>query len=404
MTAAPVPELSELPLARPAGRPFDPPEELAATRPLARLTLPDGHRGWLVTGHRAARAVASDPRFSSRTELQRPAMPRAGMPSPLPAAPPGLFINSDPPEHTRYRRLLTGRFTVRRMRLLTERVEEIVDEHVGAMEHAGGPTDLVASYAQPIPALVICELLGVPATDRALFQRHSEAFNDTAASAEELEAAGREFHGYLAELVKAKRSAPTDDVLSDLTASDLTDGELVNVAMLLLGAGLDTTANMIGLGAFALLSHPDQLAVMRDDPEAVDGGVEELMRYLSIAHTGQRAALEDVELEGHVIEKGATVALSVAAANRDPERFDDPDRLDLRRRAGGHLSFGHGVHQCLGQQLARVEMRTALPALLQRFPDLRLAVPPEEVPMRDRSDIYGVERLPVAWGPQEAGR
>ncbi|MDA2812165.1 cytochrome P450 [Nocardiopsis sp. RSe5-2] len=404
MTTAPLPELPEMPTARPAGRPFAPPEELAAVRPLARIPLADGSPGWLVTGFAAARAVTSDPRFSNRMELQRLVLPRAGMPDRMPPAPPGMFLQTDPPEHTRYRRLLAGRFTVRRMRLLTEGVERTVAEHLDAMERAGGTADLVAAYAQPIPALVICEILGVPTEDHDRFQENTRAFNDPAATAEEMGRAMQELAGYLRDLVNAKRAAPTDDILSELTDSDLTEEELVNVATLLLGAGLDTTANMIALGTYALLRHPDQLAVMRDDPEAVDGGVEELMRYLSIAHTGQRAALEDVELEGHMVKEGDIVALSMAAANRDPERFPDPDRLDLRREAPGHIGFGHGVHQCLGQQLARVEMRAAFPALLRRFPDLRLAVPEEEVPLRSDSDIYGVDRLPVAWGPEGAGR
>jgi cytochrome P450 len=202
---------------------------------------------------------------------------------------------------------------------------------------------------------------------------------------------------YLLELVPAKRAQPTDDLLSDLTTSDLTDEELTNVGTLLLGAGLDTTANMIALGTFALLTHPEQLAALRGDPGLVDQAIEELLRYLSIAHTGARSAIEDVELNGQVVKAGETVALSVQAANRDPEKFPDPDTLDIHRQAGGHLSLGHGIHQCLGQQLARVEMRAALPSLLARFPTLRLDVAPEDVPLRDKSDIYGVDRLPVAW-------
>ncbi|MDA2807825.1 cytochrome P450 [Nocardiopsis suaedae] len=404
MTTAPLPELPGMPTARPAGHPFDPPEELAGVRPLARIPLADRTPGWLVTGFAAARAVTSDPRFSTRSELQRLVLPRFGMPDRMPPAPPGMFLQADPPEHTRYRRLLTGRFTVRRMRLLTERVERTVADHLDAMERAGGPADLVTAYAQPVPALVICEILGVPAEDHARFNGAARTFNDPAATAEETDRAWQELYAYLRDLVAAKRSAPTDDILSELTDSDLTEEELVNVATLLLAAGLDTTANMIALGTFALLLHPDQLAVMRDEPAAVDKGVEELMRYLSIPHTGQRAALEDVELEGHTIKEGDTVAVSLAAANRDPERFPDPDRLDLRRDAPGHLSFGHGVHQCLGQQLARVEMRAAFPALLRRLPDLRLAVPPEEVPLRSEADIYGVEALPVTWGPEGGGR
>jgi cytochrome P450 len=186
-------------------------------------------------------------------------------------------------------------------------------------------------------------------------------------------------------------------MLSDLAQSDLTDEELTNIGVLLLGGGFDTTANMIALGTFALLLHPDQLAILRADRGLTDQAVEELLRYLTITPTGMRTALEDVELDGQLVKAGECVALSGHAANRDPEKFPDPDALDLRRQTAGHLSFGHGVHQCLGQQLARVEMRVAFPALLDRFPTLRLAVPTEEVPLRTDSDIFGVHRLPVAW-------
>ncbi|MCA2223571.1 cytochrome P450 [Nonomuraea aurantiaca] len=389
--------LAALPMTRPAGCPFDPPEELARRRPLSRLAFPDGHVGWLVTGHALARAVTADPRFSSRHELMRSTLPGPADAEQPPPAPPGMFIGMDPPEHTRYRSLLTAKFTVRRMRLLTERVEQITAELLDAMERHGPPVDLVTAYAQPIPALMICELLGIPHADRESFQRHAAAVNDQDLALEERYGAGAALQTTLRELVLAKRAEPTDDLLSDLTSGDLTDEELANIGALLLAAGLDTTANMLALGTFALLSHPGQLAALRADPGIADQAVEELLRYLSITHTGVRTALEEVELDGHLIKAGDTVILSVQAANRDPAKYADPDTLDLRRNATGHLSFGHGVHQCLGQQLARVEMRVAFPALVTRFPTLRLAIPPEEVPLRAHSDVYGVHRLPVTW-------
>ncbi len=305
-----------------------------------------------------------------------------------------MFINADAPEHTRYRGLLTGKFTVRRMRMLTARVEEVTTEHLDAMRRQGPVVDLVKSFAQPIPALVICELLGAPYADRDFFLEHTASFNDHEATAEQQAASVEAFSGFLHDLVLAKRAAPTDDLLSDLTGTDLTDEELTNIAFLLLGAGLDTTANMIALGTFALLTHPAQIPALREDP---DRAVEELLRYLSIAHTGVRTALADVELAGQLIKAGDSVTISVEAGNRDPARFPDPDVLDLGRHATGHLAFGHGVHQCLGQQLARVEMRVAMPALFARFPALRLAVPAEEVPMREDVDILGLHRLPVTW-------
>ncbi|PSJ28156.1 cytochrome P450 [Streptosporangium nondiastaticum] len=388
-----------LPTERPAGCPFDPPAGLGALRaerPLTPMRYPDGHMGWLATGWSTVRAILSDPRFSARYELMHHPLP-GGPEGPLPPAPPGDMTGMDAPEHTRYRRLLAGKFTVRRMDALTARLEEITTGCLDAMERRGGPLDLVEAFARPVPALMICELLGVPYADREVFQRHTAALMDQNSSVEEMRAAWTGLQEYIRALVSAKRAAPTDDLLSDLTTGDLTDDELTGLGGFLLGAGLDTTANMLAHGTFALLSNTDQLAALRDGPGLAAGAVEELMRYLTVAHTTVRSALEDVEVDGLLIRAGETVTLSLQAANRDPERFPGPDALDLSRRAVGQLGFGHGVHQCLGQQLARVEMRVAFPALFARFPALRLAVPAEEVPLRHHANIYGVDRLPVAW-------
>ncbi|GGU28686.1 cytochrome P450 [Streptomyces lavendofoliae] len=388
-----------LPRDRAEDHPLDPPPGLARLReerPLARMRYPDGHVGRLATGHATVRAIAADPRFSSRYELMHYPFP-GGPDGPLPPAPPGDMTGMDAPEHTRYRRLLAGRFTVRRMRELTARVERITTDHLDAMERHGPVVDLIEAYAHPVPALMICELLGVPEADREMFTRRAAAVFDAEAPVEEQTAALTRLGEYVHELALAKRKHPTDDVLGELTRTDLTDAELAGVGSFLLAAGLDTTANMIGLGTLALLRHPDQAAALRAEPESADRAVEELLRYLTIAHTGARVALEDVELDGQVIRAGETVTLSLEAANRDPARFPDPDTLDLRRKATGHLAFGHGPHQCLGQQLARVELRVALPALFTRFPTLRSAVPPEEVRLRRNTSVHGVRRLPVTW-------
>ncbi|MEU5863749.1 cytochrome P450 [Nonomuraea sp. NPDC047529] len=393
--------LASMPTERRRGCPFDPPEALVEARehgPISRFTFPSGHEGWLVTGYDLARSVLADPRFSSRKELmvQHPLIDYGDIE--VPPAPPGEFLLMDEPQHSRYRKPLVGKFTVRRMRLLTERVEQVTAEHLDAMEKAGTQADLVTAFAKPIPAVVICELLGVPYEDRGFFQENIDKFLGGEVGDDELIAAYLATQQYLAQLVAAKRANPTDDVLSDLLDSDLTDEELQGMALILLSAGFDTTANMLALGTFALLQNPDQLAALRDDPGLVDGAVEELLRYLSVAKQFHRVALEDVELGGHTVKAGSTVILSLSTANRDPERFPDPHTLDLRRQNGGHLAFSHGIHQCLGQQLARVEMRVAFPALLNRFPTLRLAVPAEEVALRpETADIYGMKSLPVAW-------
>ncbi|WP_101785902.1 cytochrome P450 [Nonomuraea indica] len=390
-----------MPATRQPGCPFDPPKELLQARehgPISRYPFPDGHQGWLITGYDLVRSVLADSRFSSRKELMRhhPTIDFGDIE--IPPARPGEFLLMDDPEHSRYRKPLVGKFTVRRMRLLTERVEQVTAEHLDAMEQAGPPADLVTAFARPIPSVIICELLGVPYEDRGSFQEHIDTFLGGEAGDEELIAAYTATQAYLAELVAAKRAEPTDDVLSDLLDSDLTDEELRGMALILLSAGFDTTANMLALGAFALLRNPAQLAALRTEPALVDGAVEELLRYLSVVKTSMRTTLEDVELGGRTIEAGTTVILSYNTANRDPERFADPHVLDLRRRGGGHLAFGHGIHQCLGQQLARVEMRVAFPALLNRFPTLRLAVPAEQVALRpETADVYGVKSLPVTW-------
>jgi cytochrome P450 len=387
-----------LPMTRPSGCPFDPPTELAdlrTQRPLARMRYPDGHLGWLATGHEVVRAILGDNRFSARYELMH--YPFPGGPAEIPPATPGDLTGIDPPEHTRYRKLLTGSFTVRRMRQLTERVEQAAAERLDAMAEHGPPVDLVPAFAQPVPALMICELLGVPYADHEFFQRQAITLTSTSTSDEEKGAAINALFEYLHELVLAKRAEPTDDLLSDLTTSDLTDVELSGMGGFLLGAGLDTTANMVALGTFALLRNPSQLDALRADPSGIDQAVEELLRYLTIAHTGVRAALEDVHVGGELVRAGESVTISLQAANRDPARYPDPDTLDLSRRASSHVALGYGIHQCLGQQLARVEMRVAFPALLARFPTLRLAVDPDEVPMRTDSNLYGVHELPVTW-------
>lgn len=385
--------------------PFDPPAELGELRrsaPVSRMTYPDGHEGWLVTGHAEARAVLADRRFSSRAELQHTPIPM-NRETPFPPADPGMFTAMDDPDHARYRKLLTGAFTVRRMRRLETRIIEITEHYLDELAAAGAPADLVPAFALPIPSMVICEMLGVPVEERAWFQRRSAELFDLDLPAADRTAAMAETSAFLVELTRAKRDggggADDGDLLQDLLdGGRLTDTELGNIALTLLVAGHETTGNMLSLGAFRLLTDPEQLALLRADPELADNAAEELLRYLSVLHLGPvRVALADVALGDQVIRAGEAVTLSLPAANRDPLRFDNPDRLDLRRTATGHVAFGHGIHQCLGQQLARVELRTALPALFRRFPDLRLAVPADEVVTNPDAAIYGVRKLPVTW-------
>ncbi|MFK0295781.1 cytochrome P450 [Streptomyces sp. NPDC090442] len=400
----PIPLPNGLPTERDAG-PFDPPRYLARlreSRPVCPMRFPDGHEGWVVTGYEAVRQLLADTRFSSRQDLGVLHVPyeTPGMPVPTEPSPqvPGLFVAMDPPDHTRLRRRLTGAFTVKRMKQLEEHIVDITERRLDELARMAPPIDLVKEFALPVPSLVICELLGVPYADRDTFQANSAKFMEREVTLEDKMAAYGALTAYLGELVTRKRAEPGEDILSDLARQDdLSIEELTGVAFLLLLAGHETTANMLGLGAFALLEHPEQLAELRADPELLPNAVEELLRYLSVGDIFYRYATEDIELCGETIGRGSTVVVSLLTANRDPRRFEHPDALDLHRKARGHLSFGHGIHQCLGQQLARIEMRAGFDGLLRRFPTLELAVPADEVRLRTDMNIYGVHELPVTW-------
>jgi cytochrome P450 len=390
---------------------FDPIDELARRRaeaPVSRVASPLGpvrFPVWLITRYEDVRAVLSDATsFSNSLDALRAHVAAVAGDEVaarlLPLSGPSL-LGYDPPDHTRLRRLLAPSFTVKRILELRPRVEAIVTEHLDAMAAKGGPLDLVEAFALPVPSLVICELLGVPYDDRADFQRRSRDQLSLDHDVTERQTVIDESDAYMAELVRRHRAEPGDGLLGALVrehGDELPDQELVALGALLLVAGHETTANMLGLGTLLLLRHPDQLALLRDDPGIVDGAVEELMRYLSIVHTGIiRTALKEVTIGGAVIKAGDAVVCSLPSANRDEATAGDPDALDLTRRPTSHVAFGHGVHHCLGAPLARLEMRIAFPALLRRFPGLRLAVPFEEVRFRSLSVVYGLEALPVTW-------
>ncbi|MFI0425244.1 cytochrome P450 [Spongiactinospora sp. 9N601] len=384
--------------------PFDPPEifaELRDERPLRPMTFADGHVGWLATGYDVVRAILADNRFSVRRELAHPpvTMPNAAAQGMFYApAPPGTFVRQDPPDHTRYRTLLAGRFTLRRMRRLEERITEVAGERLHAMEAAGPPADLVQALARPVPSLLICDLLGIPDQDLATFRQAGDIVLDPASSPEQIQQGYADMLGIFPPLIAGKRAHPTGDLYSDLiNGGDLTDQELISIGLLLFAAGNETTSTMIAWGAFTLLEHPGQLQALRRDPSLIDNTVEEVLRYLTGPGGMLRTALEDVEIGGELIREGQTVELLVGAANHDPARFQRPGAFDITRSPRGHLTFGHGIHQCLGQQLARVQLRITLPALFDRFPGLRLAVRAAEVPIRNDSNFYGVKRLPVTW-------
>lgn len=371
---------------------------------VCRVRSPLGHEATLFSRYDDVRAVHGDAECLRLDALgPSPGLAAAGVDDEqMKRRRAGRLLMLDPPEHTRLRRLLTATFTVRRARALAPRIRMIVDEHLDAMEAAGPPVDLVSAFALPVPSLVICELLGVPFADRAGFGARSNRFFDTTMNPRERLRLDAEADTYMHTLVARHREKPGDDLLSLLIREHgtgaLSDEELVGLADLLLIAGHETTANVISLGTLALLRHPDQLALMRDDPSAVEDAVEELLRFTSVLHAGfVRVAVEDTTIGGHPVRRGDHVVTSLPAANRDPALLDDGDDLDVTRGRCPHVAFGHGIHHCLGATLARLELQLALPALLRRFPGLCLADPAATPDFKHRALIYGLRSLPVAW-------
>ncbi|AQZ67204.1 putative cytochrome P450 hydroxylase [[Actinomadura] parvosata subsp. kistnae] len=395
-------EIPRFPMRRAEKCPFDPPPQLRDLQrdaPLVRVRLWNGSTPWLVTRHAEQRALLSDPRLSA--DLRRP-----GYPHMVEAGPEAgfSFILMDDPEHARLRRMVTAPLTTRRAQALRPVTQEIVDGLIDDLLAGPKPVDLVEAFALPVPSLVICRLLGVPYEDHGFFQANSRILIKHDVTFDERAQAGLRITQYLGRLMARKTADPGDDLLSELAqrvaAGELAEAEAMQMGVLILLAGHETTTNMIALGTLALLEHPGQLAALRaGDAELTVSAVEELLRYLTITHQGlRRVATEDIEIAGLTVRAGEGVVLDQATGNRDPDAFPgDPDRLDLRRDARRHVAFGYGVHQCLGQQLARMELQVVLGTLYRRIPTLRAAVGLEEIPFKEDGLVYGVYELPVAW-------
>lgn len=402
--APPTPQAPSFPQARTC--PHQPPPSYDGLRqrgPLQQVSLYDGRTVWLVTGYDLSRRLLTDARLSSdRTRDDFPAVsPRFALVRRLSSR--TSIISLDPPEHSKYRRMLISDFAVRRIRAMRGDIERIVNRFIDELLAAGSPADLVTHFARPVPSMAICLLLGVPYEDHELFQDASRRLLESQ-TAEGTLAARQDLIDYLEGLVAAQERQPGPGLLGRLISEQLATGvldrsDLVSTAMLLLVAGHETTAAMIALGVIALLENPEQLAALRAAPQAVmPSAVEELLRYLSIADlAGVRVATADIEVEGQTVRAGDGVIVANSMSNRDGEVFADPDAFDVRRSARHHLAFGYGVHQCLGQNLARLELEVALSTLFERIPTLRLAVPVEELPVRPATTIQGVNELPVAW-------
>jgi cytochrome P450 len=396
-------DIPPFPMERADRCPFDPPPGLRDAAPVSRVRLWDGSTPWLVTRHADQRALLADPRLSA--DPRNDGYPHTGEAMRARREEARTFISMDDPEHARLRRMVTGSFAIKRVEALRPAIQRIVDDLIDEMLAGPRPVDLVQAFALPVPSMVICELLGVPYADHDFFQRNSRLLINRGTPTDQVLAAQRELTGYLDELVGRKLAEPADDLLSKLAAEQVATGaltrrELAVMGFLLLVAGHETTANMIALGTLALLEHPDELAALResDDPKLIAGAVEELLRYLHITHSGRRrVALADIEVGGEVIRAGEGVVLAGDIANRDPQAFPEPDRLDVHRDARHHVAFGFGPHQCLGQPLARVELQVVYGTLYRRVPTLRAAVDLAQVPFKHDGLVYGVYELPVTW-------
>lgn len=364
---------------------------LRESRPVAPVRMPDYERIWTITRYADVRAALADPRLANKVDFRR-----GGRPVASEALGVHALLNIDPPDHTRLRRVLQGAFTPRRAAQLRSRAEIIAAGLLDELAAGGDEADLLDGYARPFPITVICELLGIPEADRGWIWG---TVTDYGKGGDELERVPRELGAYFADQVAAKRAEPGDDLLSALVRGQgdaLTGTELLSAAYHLVMAGFDTTVNLIASGTLALLTHPEETARLREEPSLLPAAVEELLRFTSpVNHVTARVATEDLRFGDVVIPAGEQVLIATSSASRDPARFPAPDRLDLGRDTSGHLAFGYGIHYCLGAPLARMEAEVALSALLDRFPDLSLAVPREELRWRPVSLMNGLASLPV---------
>jgi cytochrome P450 len=394
-------DLPVIPAPRAPGCPLAPPPEFAEWRESEglRLAMYHGRPTWVVSRYQDIRAALVDPRLSADTipDEMRPTSPDDNLPV--------YFPRIDDPEHHRLRIMMTRDFTVRRAESMRPQIQELCDRHLDDMIGHGPPADLVRAFALPVPSLVISMMLGVPAEDLELFQRHTTLGLDVNSSDEEKGQAFGAMFAYLWELVERKETEPGDDLMSRLVTDYVATGQINRETaaangVIMMQAGHETTANMIGLGTVALLEHPEvfELLGRTDDRAVIANIVEELMRYLTIVHSEvERIATEDLTLGGQSIRAGDFVLMNLPAGNWDCAFVDHPDEFDINRNTRGHLGFGYGVHQCIGQNLARVEMQVAFATLARRLPSLRLAVPPDELRFKGSQGIYGVKELPVTW-------
>lgn len=403
----------DFPMAR--GCPYGPPaeyEDLRVERPAASVRVPTGQRPWLVTRYDDVRRLMADPRVSS--DRTRPEMPMTEDVTPQTrhniAMSGRSLIGLDQPEHGPRRRLLIPEFTLRRAQEMRPHIQHTVDQCIDEILAGPRPVDLVAALAEVVPGKTLTELLGMPYEDRQLIERTATAMLRRNVPAEERQRTGGEMRAYVEALITAKEEQLPDDLLGRLARRGRETGVydhglLVGITMLLLIAGFETTVNMIALGVICILQQPQQRHLVTAEGAESGAAVEELLRYLTVVDGLTRITLDDIQVAGETIPAGSGLILSLTSADHDPAAFAQPATLDLGRTdARGHMAFGHGIHQCLGANLARAELDIVFRTLFRRIPDLRLAVPVEDLPFKTDSNIFGVDCLPVTWGDADAAQ
>ena len=395
-------------------RPFELFARLRAEGPAREVVMPHGAKVWMVTRYEDVRALLTDPRVSKEgTRMNEMFARHSGVPLEEDSTGVGFdddlsahMMNSDPPRHTRLRKLVTKAFTARRMEALRPRVGEVAEELLAALDPAG-EVDLIRQFAMPLPITIVFDLLGVPLEDRDAFRGWAEKLVGAGHDPDEVAEASRRVTEYSHQLIDAKLAHPDDALVSALAevtedGDRLTRSELVAMIFLLLAAGSETPANQIGLAVHALLNFPEELAKLRVHPELMPAAVEELLRYDSGVGTASfRFTTAEIDVDGVTIPAEEMLVLSFGSANRDPDHFPEPDRLDLDRHPAGALAFGFGIHYCVGAPLARIIMEESLGRLITRFPELRLAVPEHELTFIDSTLVHGLAELPVLLGPAD---
>lgn len=385
--------------------PLDPPPEFARRRsecPVSKARMWDGSDAWVVTSYEGVKEVLlKEDTYSADTT--RPGFPAVNATIQARNAEQGSFIRRDEPEHGRHRRMVSKNFMYRKVQTMRPAIERIVDEQIESMKARPQPADLVLDFAQQLPAHVMCELLDLPKERSSFFLDRVNTWMHIDSTPEESAQAAKDVLDYFSELIDERADNLGDDLVSQLISEQLNEGnltreELLHTLHLLLIGGFDTTANMLALGTVALLENPDQLNLLKEDPELWPQAVEELLRYLSVV--GREVVFRQAKQAGCLgdfdIAENDGVIAPLMAANRDPEMFPDPDRLDVTRNARDHLAFGFGVHQCLGQSLARLELQVGFRRLFEAFPDLALDTPMQDLRYKNAT-VYGVQELPVTW-------